>query len=148
MTSEMNDAVLQHIISYLHPEYDYSTLFTQNTYVINERKRKNKCDIIRIQHILLEYFEEYFLLNNIDDLRRNISIPHIYNVINNMFFANYGPYFTRNNFFDKDHLFKLFEKLSDDICITHHTIRNKKNNNKLSSVNSKYGMHNKSHFIW
>ena len=108
----MDDYLKLHILSFIEPEQDFSSLF-QTSYVRDiERSRKSRFDKFKLQKQLCNNFADYFYLDYIH--RNNCDVKTLKRIVNNIFIAHYGVHFQYNDFMDKYVMFTLFKYMDEN----------------------------------
>lgn len=108
----MDDYLKLHILSFIEPEFDYSSLF-ETSYVRDiERSRKSYFDKTKLQKQLWNNYADYFYLDYIH--RDNCDVKTLKRIVNNIFTANYGRNFRYNDFMDDILMFSLFKQMDTD----------------------------------
>ena len=104
----MNEYIRHHILSFIEPEYDFSTLFHSSALKDIERRRKLIYDLDELETILIDNFYDFFNLGYIQG--GNSSVSSIKIIVFSLFRALEGAQ-TYGDFMDKHTMFTLFKKM-------------------------------------
>lgn len=123
--------IKKQIFSYLEPIEDYSQLFTNKQYRLQEKNRYNTYRTHITTKKICNIFREEFHIDQLDNNYKTLDIDLLKKIVNNIFSAKYGYDFITNRFFDKDSFFLLIKCFDDD-----YHIHNTKKCFKISYLNS------------
>ena len=104
----MDEHIKHHILSFIEPEYDFSTLFNIPTLKAIERKRKLIYDLTQLERMLISNYYDFFNLGYIQ--AGDSSVYAIKKIVYSLFSALEGSQ-KYGDFMDKHTMFVLFKKM-------------------------------------